>query len=117
MPTPRDNIVLTWKQNTQPAFASTSVYDDIVFGFAGQHTFSDHWWASVGFKAYNGDWFPPVQRDDWIYTPSARVGYKYNEHVSADLNYSYDWTQSGVPNTEGRDYDRQLLWLSVQYKF
>ncbi len=117
LPTARDAIVLTWRQNTQPAFASTSVYDDIVYEIACRHTFNDRWWAGAGFKAYNGDWFAPVQRDDWIYTPSARVGYRYNEHLTAELTYSYDWTESAIPNTEGRDYTRQLVWLSAQYRF
>jgi len=117
LPTARDTIVLTWRQNTQPAFASTSVYDDIVYEIGGRHTFNDHWWAGAGFKAYRGDWFAPVERDDWIYTPSARVGYKYDDHLTAELTYSYDWTYSAIPNTEGRDYTRQLVWLSVQYRF
>jgi len=116
MPSSRDSIVLRWTQNTQPAYASTSVYDDIVYSIAGQHRFDEHWSADAGFKAYNGDWFPPVERDDWIFTPSARVGYRHDEHLSAELAYSYDWTVSKVPNTDGRNFNRHLIWLSLRYE-
>jgi len=117
LPTTNDTILLTWTQNTQPAFASSSVYDDIVYAIAAQHTFDPHWSAGAGFKAYNGDWFSPVQRNDWIYTPSARIAYTYDEHWTAALTYSYDWTESKVPNTDGRNFTRNLVWLSVRYRF
>lgn len=117
LPTAHDTILLTWTQNTQPAFASSSVYDDVIYAIAARHQFDEHWSAGAGFKAYNGDWFPPVERNDWIYTPSARIGYKHNEHWHAELTYSYDWTESKVPNTDGRNFTRNLVWLSVRYQF
>ncbi len=117
LPTTNDTITLTWKQNTQPAFASTSVYDDIVYDFAGRHVFNQHWSVGAAFRIYIGDWFAPVDRTDWIYTPSVTVGYVHDRHWAADLAYSYDWVDSKVPNTDGREFTRNLVWLSVRYAF
>ncbi len=117
LPTTNDTLTLTWKQNTQPAFASTSVYDDIVYDFAGRHVFNPHWSVGAAFRIYIGDWFAPVDRTDWIYTPSVTVGYVHDRHWAADLGYSYDWVDSKVPDTDGREFTRHLVWLSVKYAF
>ena len=117
LPTAQDSIALTWKQNTQPAFASTAVYDDITYDILARHTFDKRWSVSAGFRIYAGEWFDPVSRDDWIYTASAGVAYKHDAHWSGELGYSYDWVQSKVPNTDGREFTRNLVWLGARYTF
>jgi hypothetical protein len=117
LPTSQDSIALTWKQNTQPAFASCSVYDDITYDLLARHTFDKRWSLSAGFRIYAGEWFDPVSRDDWIYTVSAGVAYKHDAHWSGELGYSYDWVWSKVPNTDGREFTRNLVWLGVRYTF
>jgi hypothetical protein len=117
MPTAQDSLMLTWKENTQPAFASASVYDDITYDFLARHTFDKRWSVTAGFRIYAGEWYDPVSRDDWIYTASAGVAYKHDAHWSGELAYSYDWVQSKVPNTDGREFTRNLVWLGARYTF
>lgn len=117
LPTKQDSCVLTWRANTQPAFASCSVYDDITYDFVFKHTFNSKWSALTGYRLYIGDWFAPVTRDDWINTVSAGVAYKHNQHLSAELAYAYDWVDSKVPNTAGREFTRHLGSLSLRYAF
>lgn len=117
LPTAQDTIVLTWKQNTQPAFASTAVYDDITYDFTARHRFDAKWAVNGGFRLYIGDWLAPVNRDDWIYTASAGLSYQHDAHWSAELGYSYDWVDSKVPNTPGREFTRHLAWLGARYTF
>ena len=114
-PTTNDTVVLTWKANTQPAFASTSVYDDITYDLTARHRFGSRWSVSGGFRLYIGDWFAPVTRDDWIHTVSAGVAYRHDAHWSAELGYSYDWVESQVPNMPGREFTRNLVWLGVRW--
>lgn len=114
---PSDTLVLTWRQNTQPAFASSSVYEDIVYDALFTHRFNPHWSAGVGGRAYGGDWLPPVARDDWIFTLSGKLAYVHDKHVSAELAYSYDWVDSKVPNTPGREFTRHLVSAGVRYAF
>ena len=71
----------------------------------------------AGFRAYAGDWQGPVNREDWIFTPSAGVTWKPHPKVSADLGYSYDWVESRIPNTSGREFTRHLVLLTLGYKF
>ena len=115
LPTKQDTIVLTWRENTQPAFSSTSVYDDKFYDLAAKHQFGEHWFLSGGFRLYIGDWFSPVNRDDWIYTWTAGVAYRHDAHWSAELAYSYDWVESQVPNTPGREFTRNLVWLGAKW--
>ena len=117
LPTAQDSIALVWRQNTQPAFASPSVYDDVVYEIIARHCFVHSWSVSSGFRVHNGDWMPPVTRNDWIYTPGLNVTYSPGSQLILELGYAYDWTDSTVPNTAGREFTRHLVWLSAKYTF
>lgn len=119
LPTKQDTFTFKFTRNTQPAFSSPSIYDDTVFELTGRHVFSPQWAVGAGMKWYNGAWFAPVLRDDWVNTLSATVAYIHDKHLSADLTYSYDWTDCSYPplNTAGREYTRNLIWLTVKYAF
>ena len=112
-----DELALSWRQNTQPAFASCSVYDDITYDALFTHRFDKRRSASGGFRAYGGEWMAPVRRDDWIYTVSTRVVYAHDTHWSGEMGYSYDWAESRVPNTSGREFTRHIGFLGVRYSF
>lgn len=114
---PSDTLVLTWRQNTQPAFASSSVYADIVYEALFTHRFNPHWSAGLGGRAYGGDWLSPVARDDWIFTLSGKVAYVHDAHWSGEVGYSYDNAVSQVPNTPGREFTRHLVSFSAKYSF
>jgi len=117
LPTKQDSIVLLNRRYEQPAFSSHSVYEDITYSVAWKHKFDDHWAAGAGFQLYIGDWQAPVNREDWIYTPSASLSYTHDKHLSGELAYSYDWVESQVPNTAGREYTRHIVSLGLKYAF
>lgn len=117
LPTSRDTIKLSNLRYQQPAFGSPSVYEDITYSVTWKHKFDDQWSAHAGFQAYIGDWQAPAVREDWIYTPSVGVTYVHDKHLAADLGYSYDWVESKVANTAGREFTRHLVWLSAKYTF
>lgn len=112
-----DAVTLTVKQFEQPAFGAPSAYQDITYDITWRHRFNDKFTAAAGFKAYGGDWEPPVRREDWIFTPSGSLSYTFDKHLSADFAYSYDCAESRVPNTEGREFTRHLVSLSAKYTF
>jgi hypothetical protein len=115
--TKADTLTVTVKQFEQPAFGTPSAYEDITYEIAGRHRFNDKFTATAGFKAYGGDWEAPVRREDWIYTTSATLAYSHEKHFSAELAYSYDWVDSRVPNTPGREFTRHLVSLGAKYSF
>lgn len=116
-PTKRDTITLLARKFEQPAFGAPSAYEDITWEINWRHQFSAQFSTGVGFRAYGGEWLSPVMRDDWIYTPSAVLSYTHNQHLSGELSYSYDWVDSRVPNTTGREFTRHLVGLGVKYAF
>ncbi|MGD0350145.1 MAG: hypothetical protein ABSB84_07510 [Verrucomicrobiota bacterium] len=125
LPTKADTVSLRWTRFEQPAFSSQSVYEDIKYDLAWRHKFCDQFTAGAGFTVYVGDWQTPVNRNDWIYTPSVMASYTLNKHLSAELNYSCDLVQSkttAVPGTatewaDGREFTRNLVSLAVKYVF
>ncbi len=124
IPDKNDTVTVQFRRFLQPAFSSQSVYNDITYSATWKHAFNEHFSASAGFQLYIGDWLPPVNRDDWIYTPSAGMTYAYNRHLSADLTWSYDIAENKTPTSaqgaayaEGREYNRNLFSLAVKYTF
>jgi hypothetical protein len=117
IPAATDTITFTARRLAQPAYGSPTAYEDILYELAWRHTFSERFATTAGFRAYVGDWFLPVEREDWIYTPNGALIYTHNQHISAELGYSYDWVDSKVPNTAGREYTRHLVSLGVRYNF
>ncbi|HEV2436082.1 MAG TPA: hypothetical protein VG077_08780 [Verrucomicrobiae bacterium] len=124
-PDKSDAVTLLFRRYEQPAFSSQSVYEDITYGATWKHKFNDHWAAGAGFQLYLGDWQAPVNRNDWIYTPSAGVTYTYNQHLNAELSWSYDLVDNktavvtGTPTAyaDGREFSRDLVSLAVKYTF
>jgi len=122
LPTRYDAVTLKSVSYEQPAFSSFSMYQDTKTDLAWKHRFSDQFTTTLGFTLYIGDWEKPVNRDDWIYTPSAGLTYNYNKHLSAEFAYSYDWVDSKVPAsveplTNSHEFTRNLVSLAVRYVF
>ena len=92
------------------------MYQDINYSITWRHKLNDAFTVGAGFVFYNGNWQAPVLRDDWIYTPSVSVAYTHKK-FSAELAYLYDWVDSKVPKTEGREYSRNLVSLALKYTF
>jgi hypothetical protein len=120
LPDKNDTVTLLFRRFEQPAFSSQSVYEDITYSTTWKHKFNDHWAASAGFQLYIGHWQAPVNRDDWIYTPSAGLTYTYNKHLSAELSWSSDLVDNktstsapGATFADGREYSRDLASLAV----
>ena len=116
-PTKADSVVLGVRRFLQPSFTSHCMYEDIVYEATYRHQFDSRFTAGAGFKAFGGEFRPPTQREDWIFTPSLSLSYTHNANLVADLAYSYDWVNSEISNTEGREYTRQLVWLGLKYTF
>ena len=124
MPDKNDSIVVMFRRFEQPAFSSQSVYEDITYGATWKHKFNDHWMANAGFQLYIGDWQEPVNRNDWIYTPGAGLSYTYNQHLSAELSWSYDLIDSKVSTSapgasfaDSREYSRNMASVALKYTF
>jgi hypothetical protein len=122
LPDKNDTVTVKSTRYEQPAFSSFSMYQDIKTDLAWRHKFNGQFSTQLGFTLYVGDWEQPINRDDWIYTPSAALDYNFNKHWSAELAGSYDWTDSKVSDTvekytSSHEFTRELVSLSVKYAF
>lgn len=117
LPTKKDAVSITWRRYEQPAFSSQSVYEDITYDLVWKHKFDARFATSAGFRTYLGNWQAPAKREDWIYTPSASVTYNICKNLTAELAYSYDWVDSPISNTDGREFTRHLGSLLVRWTY
>jgi hypothetical protein len=111
-----DVVRLSANRYTRPAYTGRNQLQEFLCDITWTHTFSAAWSGSLGFTSYLAD-YAPVRRNDGIYTPTAAVAYQFNKHLGAELRYSYDGTNSEVPATEGREYQRHLTRLGLRYVF
>ncbi|MBM3879734.1 MAG: hypothetical protein FJ387_08445 [Verrucomicrobia bacterium] len=116
-PTAKDTVTLAVKQYEQPAFGAPSAYEDMTYDLSWRHQFCPHAGVTTGFRAYGGDWMAPVAREDWIFTASAGLNIAFNKHFSGEVGYSYDWSDSLIPNTAGREFTRHLGSVGVKYSY
>jgi len=124
LPTQSDTVTLRVMRFEMPASTSQSVYEDIKYDFTWRHKFTDKFTAGAGFTLYIGDWQAPVNREDWIYTPSVMASYALSAHLTAEAAWSYDAARNDVPTTkagaawaEGREFTRNLVSLTAKYTF
>ena len=124
VPTKNDTVTFKATRYEQPAFSSFSMYEDIKYDLSWRHKFGEHVTAGLGFTLYVGDWQAPVNREDWIYTPSGCLLWAITPHLGAELTYSYDWVDNKVrptatvePFAESHEFTRHLASLAVRYTF
>ncbi|MCX6897339.1 MAG: outer membrane beta-barrel protein [Verrucomicrobia bacterium] len=111
-----DAVILSAKRYTRPAYTGCNQLQEFLCEAAWNHKFSSALSGSLGFASYLAD-YAPVVRNDGIYTPTAALTYQFNKHLSAELRYTYDGTNSEVPSTAGREYERHLTRIGVRYAF
>lgn len=111
-----DVVKLSANRYTRPAYTGRNQLQELICDATWSHKFSDALSSSLGFTSYLADYAPTI-RNDGIYTPTVGLTYQFNKHLSAELRYSYDGTNSEVPDTEGREYERHLTRLGVRYVF
>ena len=90
---------------------------DGTYELTWRHKFGERATVGLGLRAYNTDFLKPVNRNDWIVTPSILGAYTFGRHLSAEISYVYDDAFSLVPNTQGREYIRNLASLGIKYSF
>lgn len=117
VPAQRDTITVALSRFQQPAFSSQSMYEDTIGDVTWRRRYTERLSATVGLKLHRGDWQAPVKRDDWVLTPTAVIGYTFNPRLIAEVAYAHDFTESRIANTEGREFTRNLLSVSVRGSF
>jgi hypothetical protein len=110
-----DALTLSAKVFEQPGFSGRSTYVDSTYAAVWRHKLGDKFTVGVGLRAYNTDFLKPVDRNDWIVTPSLVASYAFNHHFSGELSYLFDDAFSLVPNTQGREYTRNLVALGLKF--
>lgn len=116
-PTTSDEISLLVRRYLNASFCGRAVYEDVTYQLTYRHDFSKSLSGTISVKDYEGDWAPPATRNDRIYTASISATYKFNAHLTGELGYTFDLAESNIPDTFGREFDRNFVWAGVKYAF
>lgn len=111
-----DTLALSIKRFEQPGFAGRSTYLDTTYDATWKHNWTAQLSTAAGFRAYNTEFIKPANRNDWIFTPSVAAAYTFSPNWEAEVSYVYDVGESLIPDTEGREYQHQLIAVGVRWK-
>ena len=115
LPSASDVLTLSAKSFQQPGFSGRSAYLDSTYEAVWRHKLGAKLTLGLGLRAYNTDFLKPVDRNDWIVTPSVVAAYAFHRRFGVEVSYLFDDAFSLVPNTQGREYTRQLATLGLKY--
>lgn len=114
---PSDTITVTVKQFEQPGFGGRATYEDLSYDLSWQHKFGSRATTVLTGRAYNTDFTYPAQRDDWVLSAAFTVSWSFSASLQAEVSMLYEDGESRIPNTDARDYDREVVALGLRYKF
>jgi hypothetical protein len=114
-PDKQDVFTLTAKSFEQPGFGGRSIYQDSTFEVGWKRSLPARFAVGLGFRAYNTDFRPSAKRNDWIYTVTGLVAYNVTKQINIELSYNFDDAETEIPDTEGREFRRNLVALGVRW--
>ncbi len=112
-----DTLVLAVREFEQPGFGGRSIYEDLTYDLTWQHRFGTHLAIAISGRAYNTDFTYPAMRDDWVLGASVTVAWTFNPQLQSEISYQHEDGESRIPNTDARDYSRNVVALGIRYKF
>jgi len=116
-PTHLDTCTIKLGRYEEMVSSACGAYEDIQYRATWEHRFTDAVSAAADFWVFRGEFESPHLRDDTIYTPSLKVTWKINEHLAATAGYTYQWVESDLPATAGREYYRNEARIGLKTVF
>lgn len=116
-PTRWDTCTIKLGRFEEMISSACGAYEDIQYRATWEHHFGRAVSAAADFWVYRGEFEPPHLRDDTIYTPSLKVTWKINEHLSATAGYTYQWVESDLPATPAREYYRNEARVGLKWTY
>jgi hypothetical protein len=117
MPTAKDTIDLTLTRFEFPSSCGRGAYQDIIYRAAYTRQLTDSLKAKADFRLYRAEFEAPALREDNIYSPSVQLSWKASRQLTLGAQYTFEWAESGVPDTSGREYHHHLASLSADWAF
>jgi len=116
-PTSNDSLILATTRFEQMSSGGRGAYQDIVYRAGYVRKLTSALDLKADFRLYRGEFEAPANRKDNIYTPSLGLSWKVNPHLSCDCQYSYEWAESDVEDTWGREYNHHLVSVGANLSF
>ncbi len=116
-PTVHDSLILATTRFEQMSSGGRCAYQDIVYRAGYVRNLSASVDLKADFRLYRGEFEATANRKDNIYTPSIGLNWKVNRYLSCDCQYSYEWAESDVPDTIGREYGHNMVSIGATVSF
>jgi hypothetical protein len=116
-PTKSDSIQFSLLRFGQPSSSSASFYEDTTGELSWRHQCSARFSVRSSLKVCIANWDAPAARRDRIYTPGLTALYAFNPKTSAEFATTYDWAESRVAATSGREFRRFLVSFGLKRTF
>ncbi len=116
LPTARDTVQLIVSRFEQLSSCGRGAYEDIVYRASYTRKLTDALEAKADFRIYRAEFERPGLRDDTIYTPAVQLTWHQNAHLTWTAQYSYEWAESDIPDTSGREYHHHLASFGATWE-
>jgi opacity protein-like surface antigen len=122
--TPKDSVTFKYKQWQWVSSIGKVPYYDSAFDLSYHRKLTDKLGCDLGGKIVSADYtegnLATCNRNDFVYSVSAGLGYAVNAHMNVNLAYTLELGRNGandVENEQVREYERNLLTLGLLVKF
>jgi hypothetical protein len=114
---PGDQVILSAKKWEWVSSLGKCTYNEMTYQAVFRHRFNERFTGRLTARLYGGDWDDPTIRKDRVYTISPALEVQLSQKVSMEFAWQYDQAESGVPDTPGREFHRQIFSTQLRYAF
>ena len=114
-PAKTDRVTLGGREQLWLGSGGRSAYREFRGDAAWAHRFSPALDAALRFSAQHGNFsgFAATPRNDQIFSAAVALGEEITRAVHLDASLTREWTQTRIPATAGRAYERWLASLGA----
>jgi hypothetical protein len=114
--TSKDALVFAANHFQWVSSTGNTSYFDRVTSLTYKRKITDQLTGSVGVRAWESDYDNPGFRDDIVYGVVTGLGYKFNDHWSASLDYIFSRGDGQLDGYPDREYENHTVSVGVKWK-
>jgi hypothetical protein len=116
-PDDRNTLCLSAASFMQPGFSGRAVYQDNILTLTYTRKLTDKLTGTASFRAWNCDVQAPGVRYDWMYTSTLSIEYALRRNITLGAQAVYEFSDSNIPNTPAREFDRVFVGVFARVAF
>lgn len=111
-----DHFSLKVRQMPVPSSSGRGMFRDGLWEINWQHQWGDHWKSVWAFQVHENDFYPAARRDR-VYAPRVEWHWDSGKDWKLSILAEFSTSETEVPHTEAREFERQRLMVTAACAF